>query len=394
MDLILRHAHVIDPSQEIDRVMDVGISGNKIAAVAESLAAQPGCRELDLRGKYLCPGLVDLHGHWYEGSAWGIDPNICLNHGVTTAVDAGTCGFINFVEFRRNRIETAAVQVLAFVNICANGIPSALVGELEDIRYARPRETAAMIEANPGVTVGVKLREGTMTGSHGKEALELALEAAESVRLPLMVHVSQGADTPAILRKLRAGDILTHCFQGRGDGLLEAGEMIPEALEARKNGVRFDVGHGYGSFRWETAKRAFEHFFFPDTISTDLHRYSVARFAMDMPTTMSKFLHLGASLRDVVLKTTWAPAQAIGRQDELGTLRAGSVADLFVFDIEEGEFPLEDTHQQVEKAGKRIRPLYTVKSGKVVECGSQPVSLRPFYLCDEEIFQLIERNDG
>jgi len=118
----------------------------------------------------------------------------------------------------------------------------------------------------------------------------------------------------------------------------------------------------------------------------------VARFAMDMPTTMSKFLHLGASLRDVVLKTTWAPAQAIGRQDELGTLRIGSVADLFVFDIEEGEFPLEDTHQQVEKAERRIQPRYTVKSGKVVECGSQQVSLRPFYLCDEEIFQLIERD--
>ncbi len=394
MDLILRHAHVIDPSQEIDRVLDVGVAGNKIAAVAESLAAQPGCRELDLRGKYLCPGLVDLHGHWYEGSAWGIDPDICLNHGVTTAVDAGTCGFVNFVEFRRNRIETAAVQVLAFVNICANGIPTALVGELEDIRYARPRETAAMIAANPAITVGVKLREGTMTGNHGAEALTLALEAAESVRLPLMVHVSQGADTPAILRKLRAGDILTHCFQGRGDGLVEGGQMIPEALEARKNGIRFDVGHGYGSFRWETAKRSFEHFFFPDTISTDLHRYSVARFAMDMPTTMSKFLHLGMTLRDVVLKTTWAPAQAIGRQAELGTLRAGTVADLFVFDIEEGEFPLEDTHLQMENAERRIRPRFTVKSGKVVECGSQQVALRPLYLCDEEIFQLIERSDG
>jgi dihydroorotase len=394
MDLILRHAHVIDPSQEIGRILYVCSGGSKIAAVGESLAATAGCRELDLRGKYLCPGLVDLHGHWYEGSAWGIDPNICLNHGVTTAVDAGTCGFVNFGEFRRNRIETAAVQVLAFVNICANGIPTALVGELEDLRYARPRETAAMIEANPAITVGVKLREGTMTGTHGKEALTLALEAADSVRLPLMVHVSQGADTPAILRRLRAGDILTHCFQGRGDGLLEAGEMIPEALEARKNGVQFDVGHGYGSFRWETAKRAFEHFFFPDTISTDLHRYSVARFAMDMPTTMSKFLHLGMALRDVVLKTTWAPAQAIGRHDELGTLRIGSVADLFVFDVEEGEFALEDTHLQVEKAGRRIRPQLTVKSGKVVECGSQQVCLRPLYLCDQEIFQLIERNDG
>ena len=115
---------------------------------------------------------------------------------------------------------------------------------------------------------------------------------------------------------------------------------------------------------------------------------------MDMPTTMSKFLHLGMPLRDVVLKTTWAPAQAIGRQAELGTLRIGSVADLFVFELEEGEFPLEDTHLQLEKAGRRIRPRFTVKSGKVVECGSQHVALRPPYLCDEEVFQFIERNAG
>jgi dihydroorotase len=170
--------------------------------------------------------------------------------------------------------------------------------------------------------------------------------------------------------------------------------MIPEAIEARKNGVWFDVGHGYGSFRWETAKEAFERFFFPDTISTDLHRYSVVRFALDMPTTMSKFLHLGMSLHDVILKSTAMPARIIGRERELGTLRPGSVADIFIFDLEEGEFPLEDTHLRLEKAARRIRPRFTVKSGKVVECGSQQVSLRPLYPCDEEIFEFIERNAG
>ncbi len=345
--MILRHAHVVDPSQGIDRILDVEIRGSAITALGESLPASAGCREVDLTGKYVCPGLVDLHGHWYEGSAWGIDPDVCLNHGVTTAVDAGTCGFINFDEFRRNRIEKAAVQVLAFVNISANGIPTSLVGELEDLRYARPRETAAVIQAHPAVTLGVKLREGSMTGEHGMEALTMALEAAASTRSPLMVHVSKGADTRAILKKLRPGDILTHCFQGRGDGLLESGQMIPEALEARKNGVCFDVGHGVGSFRWETARRAFEHFFFPDTISTDLHRYSAVRFAMDMPAVMSKFLHLGMPLSDIVLKSTWAPAKAIGRQDQLGTLRAGSVADPFVFDLQESHFPLENTHRRV-----------------------------------------------
>lgn len=137
-------------------------------------------------------------------------------------------------------------------------------------------------------------------------------------------------------RKLRERDILTHCFQGRGDGLLCDGHLLPEALAARASGVVFDVGHGCGSFSLDTARRAFEHHFYPDTISTDLHRFSIERWCIDMPTTMAKFLHLGMPLKDIILKTTWAPAKAIGRDHEIGTLRPGSAADIFVFSVQEG----------------------------------------------------------
>src|SRR5258708_5080556 len=115
---------------------------------------------------------------------------------------------------------------------------------------------------------------------------------------------------------------------------------------------------------------------------------------MDMPAVMSKFLHLGMRLNDIVLKSTWAPAKAISRQDQLGTLRTGSIADLFVFDLEDGEFPLEDTHLRIEKAKRRIRPLYTVKSGELVECGSRKTSMRPLYPCDDEILRFVEENAG
>ena len=132
----------------------------------------------------------------------------------------------------------------------------------------------------------------------------------------VMCHIG-GVETSAlmsrILELLRPRDILTHCFQGRGDGLFPASEPVPEALEARARGVVFDVGHGCGSFSWDTARKAFERHFYPDTISTDLHRFSVERWCIDMPTTMSKFLRLGMSLEDVILKTTWAPAMAIGK---------------------------------------------------------------------------------
>src|SRR6478752_1479613 len=106
-DTILRNAHVVDPSQSLNGIVDVGILQGRIAAVGD-LSPAPATTEINLRGKYLCPGIVDLHGHWYEGSLFGIDPNICLNHGVTTVIDAGTSGFINFPYFRRHTIDQAS----------------------------------------------------------------------------------------------------------------------------------------------------------------------------------------------------------------------------------------------------------------------------------------------
>jgi dihydroorotase len=388
-DIVLRNAHVIDPSQGLNGVRDVAISAERIAAVGLALE---GAAWEDLSGYYLAPGLVDLHGHWYEGSAFGIDPHVCLPRGVTTAVDAGTTGFVNFEEFRRNCMASAQVRVLAFLNIAATGIPTPIGGELLDLRLARSRETAEVLMARRGELLGVKVRIGAMSGSHGLEALARAMEAAQTAGLPVMVHVSRSAPTRDVLARLRPGDILTHCFQGRGDGIVANGCMLPEAEQARQRGVIFDVGHGCGSFSWETARRAFEHSFYPDTISTDLHRLSIERPCVDMPTTISKFLHLGMSLEDVILKTTWMPARAIGRESEIGTLRPGAVADIFVFSVEKGAFPLEDTHFQVAVASRMVRPRKIMRAGRWLAPGYAAPRLRTLHDCDYEVFRSLEES--
>jgi dihydroorotase len=389
LDLILKGGHVIDPSSATNGLLDIGIVEGKIAAIAPNLEA--GRNSIDVSGKYVCPGLIDLHGHWYEGSSFGIDPNICLNHGVTTVVDAGTTGFLNFPYFRRHTIDPADVSVLAFIHVGCNGLPTTVVGELEDLRYARPVETAVIINANRDVAVGVKLRIGTMTRGHALEALDLAVDASNQANTGLMIHISSEAPTREVLKRLRPGDILTHCFQGRGDGLFkENRELLPEAIEARKRGVVFDVGHGCGSFSWDVARRAFEYHFWPDTISTDLHRFCVERWSKDLPTTMSKFLHLGMSLEDVISKTTWAPAQALGRSD-LGSLRMGSIADILVFSVDEGEFEFEDTHLRIEKARKKVTPRLVFRQGKPIAPGSYPTRLRPLLPCDREVLDFVEQ---
>lgn len=391
-NLVLRNARIIDHSQQIFTTGDVGIRAGRIAAIGETISPGSAQLEKDLGGRYLCPGLVDLHGHWYGGSAYGLDPNICLNQGVTTAVDAGTTGFINFADFRTNQIQHSRIELLAFLNIAAIGIPSAFVGELEDLRYARVAEAAEIVATHRDVLVGIKVRQGVMTGTHGIAALKPAIEAAQACGVPLMVHIGKSANTPEILRNLRAGDVVTHCFQGRGDGILNCGCLLPEAIQARRDGIIFDVGHGAGSFQWDTAKKAFEHHFYPDTISTDLHRYSVERWAIDMPTTMSKFLHLGMSLEDVVLKSTWAPAKAIGRDSQLGTLRPGARANIFIFELEYGDFAFEDTHLRIEHASRRIRPFLTIKDGELIAPGSYPVVLRKYHACDYDVLKFIEES--
>lgn len=386
-DLLLSEGHVIDPSQGIDRVLDIAIAGGRIVELGADLGPRQAAECRNLQGKYVCPGLIDLHGHWYQGSAFGIDPHYCLNTGVTTAVDAGTAGFINFPEFRRNCIDRAELQVLAFINISCLGLPTPIVGELEDIRYARPVETAAVLDRNRDVAVGVKIREGAPSKGNWIEALELAITAASKNRLPLMVHISPSAPTPEIVRRLRPGDIVTHCFQGRGDGLFPKPELslLLEASEARRRGVVFDIGHGCGSFQWEIAQRAFEYSFYPDTISTDLHRYSVEGPVYDMPTTMSKFLCLGMSLQDVILKSTLAPARSIGRDRDIGTLRPGTAADIFVFELASGEFEFVDTHFNARKGDTKLVPHLTIKNGRVILPGTYDIKLRPYELCDYDV---------
>ena len=391
--LLLRGGHVIDPAANLDGIADVVVAGDRIAAVQPGgCAADAAPRTVvDCTGRYVCPGLVDLHGHYYEGSLYGIDPRAALRGGVTTAVDAGTCGCVNFPEFRRTAIDGAPLRILPFIHIGCLGIPTATLGELRDLGYARPRETAAAILEHRDIALGVKFRAGTMALGHNVEAVELALQAANEAGSRAMVHISVQGATRDVLRRLRPGDIVTHCFTGRGDGILDAagGALLPEARAARDRGVVFDVGHGSGSFRWDTALKAFEHTFYPDTISTDLHRYNVEQVVFDLPTTMSKFLLLGMSLAEVVEKATLAPAQAIGRAPELGSLLPGASADVLVFSVEEGEFRFQDSHSQERTGHRRLRPELVVCRGRQVRPADVPVRLRRLTPWDDETYTVM-----
>ena len=374
-NIIFRGATVVDPSQSINKICDVAVDGDKISAIADRI--EDGDAEIiGLAGKYLTPGWIDLHAHVYAGATtFGIKADgLCLATGVTTIIDAGSPGWTNLRGFLEFIVEPSRTQVLTFVHISCIGLLNSMRGEMEDIKNADPEMTAKVIEMWPDVCLGVKVRQGVnQVGENDAEPLRLAVEAAEKANTRVMVHIDSGVALPQILSILRRGDIVTHCYQGKGDHILgEDGRVIDEVHEARTNGIIFDLGHGAGSFHYDVAKQAVQQGFLSDVISTDLHVYSLFDPVHSLPETASKLLNLGLSFEEIVAQTTVNPASAIGREKDLGTLRPGSIADISVFDINEGDYTFTDSHGHQEQGPLLIEPAVTMRGGELY----YPSSLR------------------
>jgi dihydroorotase len=368
-DLVIAGGTVIDPASGTHARRDVAIADGRIVTVAQSVPTIGAYDVLDATGQLVVPGLVDLHVHVY----WGVadlsieaDPS-CLGRGVTTVVDAGSAGANTFPGFRRFVVEGARGRVLAYLNISAMGQIDPFLGELHDLRFADPERAAAVAVANPDVIVGYKVRLSEMlAGPNALAGLDRAEEAGRATELRVMVHIG---GTPfgieEVVARLRPGDVVTHAYTGwRPGGILsDAMHVLPAVLEARARGVRFDVGHGAGSFTWPVAEAALADGFRPDTISSDLHRFNVAGPVHDLATTLSKFLLLGLSLGEVVAMATSAPAAALERSGTLGSLAVGAEADVTILRLEEGRFELTDSAGTMRQARQRLVPVSVVRGG-------------------------------
>ncbi len=364
-DLALVGGRVLDPGRGIDGRLDIGVTAGRFGAIGD---AGPAAETIDASGLVLVPGLVDLHTHLYSGvSHYGIDPDAyCLRRGVTTAVDAGSAGAQTFPGFRRYVIEPADTRVFAFLHVAVQGMITSLVGELEDLRWASPDQAVARAREHSDLIVGVKVRLGyQMVGNDPQPALRLARQAAGQLGLPLMVHIIDMREPITwLLRQLGEGDIVTHCFHANEGGILTPeGRLHEEVASARSRGVVFDVGHGAGSFAYRVARAAFAQGFPPDTVSSDLHAHNVAGPVYDQATTLSKLLHCGMSLAEVVAATTTAPAAAIRRSGEVGTLAPGRTADLTGFELRAGEWMLPDGAGDSEVVETLVVPRLVVRAG-------------------------------
>ena len=374
-DLLLKGGHVIDARNSVSAVRDVAISEGRIAAVAADIAASRAFKTIDVTGLHVVPGLIDLHAHVYRPTVslggFRADNNavypdgFSFRNGVTTFVDPGGAGWRNFEDLKDRVIDRSETRVLAFINIVGRGSAG---GKYEqDLTDMDVKATADMALKHKGLIVGVK--SAHYSGPEW-DPFTRAVEAGTIANIPVMIDFgSNRKERPVhdlLTTVLRPGDIYTHVYSGIRSEQDPATLGPARALvEGRKRGVLFDVGHGGGSFRWRVAVPMMKAGFKPDTISTDLHNESMNAGLKDILNLMSKFLAMGMPLDEVIAANTWNAAKAI-KQEQLGNLSVGSLADVAVLRVETGSFGFVDMHGAKLTGDRRLRAELTVHDGKVV----------------------------
>jgi dihydroorotase len=380
IDILLKGGHVIDPKNKIDSKMDVAILNGKIFRVAANIPESSAKKTVDVSGLYVSPGIIDMHVHVFLGtdkystsvansSRSQQADAFSFRSGVTTMVDAGTSGWRNFRTFKAQSIDKSQTRILAFLNVIGNG----MIGRFEeqDINDMNPEMNAYMIKKLfPEILVGIKSAHywGEFT------SVDKAIESGRLADVPIMVDFGEHMPTNSIeslfLKHFRPGDIFTHTYSeissGRESIVDEKTRVLkPFVLEAQKRGVIFDVGHGGGAFSWSQAIPAYKQGFLPDVISSDLHDQSMNAGMKDMTNVMSKFLALGMQLKDVIERSTWAPAKVIKRTD-LGHLSIGAEADIAVFNLREGKFGYTDVRKVSVVGTKKLEAELTLRAGKIM----------------------------
>jgi dihydroorotase len=370
--LLLKGGHVLDPRNNLNTVMDVAINDGKIARVAPDIDPIEARQVVDVSGFYVTPGLVDIHVHVYAGTgmrgAYSGDNSVypdghSFRSGVTTVVDVGSSGWRNFEDFKDRVIDRQRTRILAMLNIVGHGMGGRPIEQNTDDMGAKA--TAAMAKKHPDTIVGVKTAHYS---APNWIAVDRAVEAGKIADIPVMVDFGSFTDErpfeELVTKRLRPGDMYTHMYLGSVPMFDASGKLRPYLHEARKRGVKFDVGHGGGSFLWKQAVPAIEQGWIPDSISTDLHITSMNRGMKDMTNVMSKILNQGISIYDVVEMSTWHPAQQIKRT-EFGHLSVGAIADVAVLRIDRGDFGFLDVRNGRFKGNQKIVAEMTVSGGRV-----------------------------
>jgi len=371
-DLVLKGGRVVDPSGSLDGVLDVAVENGKIARVAAGIAPAEAARVIEVGGKIVTPGLIDLHAHVFEGfNRTGVNPDLAgVLAGVTTIVDAGSAGAATFGGWR-HILPHCHTEIVPFLHICQTGL--ATLPDIIAEGSVNLSDTVRVASENKGLIHGIKARMvSPALEIMGMEMPRLAKRAAREAGIKLMVHIgdTEKRYDPKVIHPLLSllepGDILTHYFTPNPGGVLDGnGKLVPEAREANARGVWFDTAHGRMNFSFDVGRRIIDQGLMPHCISTDLTVPGRLNTVHSMTEIMTRFLGLGFTLPQVVTMSTANPAKAIGAEGRIGSLAVGRQADISVLDLKEGDWVVYDILGSGLRVNKAFAPHLTVKKGRV-----------------------------
>jgi dihydroorotase len=376
-DILIKGGHVIDPKNNIDGIFDVAIAHGKIMRIARGIDPKNGSKVIDVRGKYVVPGLVDIHTHDFygpdperhfcNGTESLLPDSFAFRSGVTTVVDAGSSGWKDFPVFKKKIIDSSKTRVFAFLNIVGAGMRGRI--SEQDTNDMDGKKTAMIAQQYHDYIVGIKLAH--YKGPEWKPVDE-AILAGNLANIPLMIDFGENTSPLSLeelfLKHMRPGDIFTHCFaelKGR-EYIVDTGTKKIKTFvwEAKKKGILFDVGYGEISFSLSQAIPAIDSGFYPNSISTDMHAARKNKMK-DMLEIMSEFLALGMNIREVIGMVTWNPAKEI-RHKELGNISKGAIADITILHVRNNDIAYHDHAGHTLVGTKKFVCEMTIKGGKIV----------------------------
>ncbi|ADK16520.1 MULTISPECIES: metallo-dependent hydrolase [Clostridium] len=369
-DLIVRNGYLLDPATGNKGKHIVAVKDDKIADYSQDGQA---IQTINAKGCYVFPGLIDFHTHIYEGSDFGVSPDLLLANGVTAAVDAGSTGCVNFEMFYKNSMMNSKLKIKAFLNVSSIGQPGAGIDEPLDPKLFQKDLIRSLIRKYKGTILGLKIRFSKNTvGGLGTKPLEETLKLAQELGVPVCVHTTNPPiDAAELVSMLRKGDIYCHIYHGTGSTLLEEdGTIKPAFLDAAKRGVIFDCANGRFNLDYKVAKQSISNKFLPDIISTDTTKVTlnVPAQVKSLPFVMSKYLSFGMSLEDVLKTVTVNPAKLMGMEGKIGTLKKGAYADITICKIVDKKVVFSDSKGATHEGNQLIVPVLTIENGRIAYC--------------------------
>ncbi|MBO5453430.1 MAG: amidohydrolase family protein [Clostridia bacterium] len=332
---------------------DILTDNEKISKIADDIDEYADF-VYDATDKIVSPGLVDIHVHM-KGIAleeFGIEPHMSsFPFGVTAVNDAGSS--------LGNRLLLDSFSVKNTVFVCV-GIRN---------NHADFTATEELCRKYGDKAIGIKVYfDTTITDCSDITPLREISNYAKKHKLKVMVHCSNSPTSMVeIVEALSTGDILTHIYHGGKNSCTE--NNFEAFMLAREKGVMLDAGFaGYVHTDFLNFQNSINAGFLPDTISTDVTRYSAykrgGRYGLTMCMNIAK--HLGVDVEDIFRSVTSNPAKALGKENEWGHLKVGRCADIAVFDYKDEAFELTDNagHQIIGNKGYRC--VLTVVDGEII----------------------------